>query len=101
MTASVAFYSPAMCSSLERSCHAWHGLLKRGEPWRQNLHRGRRRVADVQLAVFAASQSADFFHKFVGALQQLAHFFQKKFSLCRQRHASRTSTQEVRADFIL
>jgi len=42
------------------------------------------RVADVQFAVFAASQGADLFHGFVGALQQLPHFLQKKLSLRRE-----------------
>src|SRR5712671_6493285 len=33
--------------------------------------------------------------------QQLAHFLQKKFPFRRERHASRTTTQQIHADFIL
>ena len=31
-------------------------------------------VADVQLAIFTASQRTDFFHRFISALQQIADF---------------------------
>ena len=55
----------------------------------------------MQLAIFAASQRADFFHRFIGALQQLADFLQKKFSFRRERHAARAAAQEVHADLIL
>jgi hypothetical protein len=41
----------------------------------------------VQLTVFAARESARFFHRLVDTLQQLADFLQKKFSFCRQRYA--------------
>jgi hypothetical protein len=31
----------------------------------------------VQLAIFTPSQRADLFHRFIGAFEQLAHFFEK------------------------
>ena len=86
---------------MQQHLDAGHGFLKRGECRRQYLHRGGRRVADVQLAIFAASQRADFFHGFVGALQQVAHFIQKELSLRGERDAAWTAMQEVHADLIL
>ena len=53
---------------MQQHLHARHGFLKRCERWRQYLHRGNLGVADMQLAIFAASQRADFFHRFIGAL---------------------------------
>src|SRR5207245_1619692 len=66
---------------MQQHLYAWHSFLKPDERWRQDLYRWGRRVADVQLAIFAASQRSDSFHGFIDALQQFAHFFQKKSSL--------------------
>ena len=54
----------------------------------------------MQLAIFAASQGADLFHRLVGTLQQLAHFLQKKFSLSGERDTAWAALQQVHADFI-
>jgi hypothetical protein len=43
---------------VQHHLHGWHGFLKRCERWWQYLHRGNQRVADVQLAIFGASQRA-------------------------------------------
>jgi hypothetical protein len=49
---------------VQHHLHARDGLLKRCERWWQYLHRGNMDVADMQLAVFAASKRADFFWRF-------------------------------------
>jgi hypothetical protein len=53
---------------MQQHLHARHGFLKGCERRRQDFHRGGRRVTDMQLAVFAASQGADLFHGFVRPL---------------------------------
>jgi hypothetical protein len=55
----------------------------------------------VQLTVFTPRESAGLFHRFIDTLQKLADFFQKEFSLCRERYAASAAAQKVDADLIL
>ena len=86
---------------MQQHLHAWHGFLKRGERWGQYLRCGNRGVANVQLAIFTASQSTHPFHRFIGVFQQLADFLQEKFSFRRKRDAARAAAQKVHSDLIL
>src|SRR5436190_5573742 len=54
----------------------------------------------MQLAIFAASQRADFFDGFVYPLQQLAHFIQEKLPLRREYDAAWAAFHQVHADLI-
>src|SRR6267378_7422825 len=85
---------------MQQYFHAGRGLLKCRKRRRQYLCCGRWRVADVQLTIIAASQGADLFHRFIGALEQFAHFLQKEFSLGGERYAARAASQKVHADLI-
>jgi hypothetical protein len=84
-SSSVAFRRPAISSSLERSCS---NTFTRGTAFlkcrecRGQYHRcGNRGVAEVQLGIFATSQSTHLFHQFIGVFQQLADFLPGKVFL--------------------
>src|SRR6478672_8663505 len=64
---------------MQHHLHVWHSFLKRCERRRQHLQRGNRCVADVQLAIFAASQRADFFHRFISVLSNSRTSSRKSF----------------------
>ncbi len=59
---------------------------------REDFHRRRWRVSDMQFAEFTARQRADSFHRFLRALEQLAHFLQIELTLCGKRHPTRTAS---------
>src|SRR5262249_14174975 len=80
---------------------AWHGFSKCLERSRQYLCGRNRNVSDMQFAVFTASEGTHPFHGFIAALQKLADFFQKEFSLGGKGYAARAATQKIHPDLIL
>jgi len=80
---------------MQQHLHARRGFLKRRKRWRQYLHCGRRRVADVQLAIVSSRQRANLIHGFI------ARQVQKQSSLGGERDAARAAFEQIHADFFL
>ena len=85
---------------MQRHAHLRLFLLKLPQRRRQNLHRERRRVADVKLAPFLAVDVARFVHRRFHALQNFARLRQKNFSRVRELERFRAAFKKRKTDFI-
>jgi hypothetical protein len=74
--------------------------LKRSQHRRQNLHRQRRRIADMDFTLCATHGGTGFFNGFIRTLQHGLRLGQKNFSRRRQPHGLRAAFQKLETDFI-
>ena len=85
---------------MQRHAHAGKLFLKCAQRQRQNLHRQRRRVADVDFALRSADGRARFFHRVFRALQNGARLGQKSFSRSGQLERFRAALKKLKTDFV-
>src|SRR6476661_3605702 len=86
---------------MQKYLHARRRFLKPGECRGQYLRCVKRGIANVQLPILTASQSAHPVHGFIGLPQKPPHFLKEKFSFRCEHRAGRAAAQKVHADLVL